>query len=249
MNRQKWVIFGAALVLMAGGVALLGHLRSHQRLGMPGVKTTPIAGGANLHVLLPEHVLDYDSAEVEIAEIVTNTLPRDTSFGQRLYKAPDGFEILANVVLMGKDRTSLHKPQFCLQGQGWNVDQNASHSTTIAVKKPVSYDLPVVKLIATKEDSVDGKRVLARGVYVYWYVADGALSASTSGFQRMWWMTWNLLRTGVLQRWAYVSYFAACSPGQEDAAFERIKQLIAASVPEFQLIPAPRETPVAAVGN
>jgi len=249
MNRQKWVIFGAALVLMAGGVTLLGHLRSHQRLGLPAVKTTPIAGSANLHVLLPERVLDYDSAEVEIAEIVTNTLPRDTSFGQRLYKAPDGFEILGNVVLMGKDRTSLHKPQFCLQGQGWNVDQNASRSMTIGVQKPVSYDLPVVKLIATKEDSVGGKRVLARGVYVYWYVADGALSASTSGFQRMWWMTWNLLRTGVLQRWAYVSYFAACPPGQEDAAFERIKQLIAASVPEFQLTPAPRETPVAAIGN
>jgi hypothetical protein len=249
MNRQKWVIFGAALVLMAGGVMLLGHLRTHQRLGVPGVKTASMPGSSNLHVLLPEHVLDYESAEVEIPELVTNTLPKDTSFGQRLYKAPDEFEILGNVVLMCKDRTSLHKPQFCLQGQGWNVDQNASMTTTIAMKKPIPYDLPVVKLIASKEDSVGGKRVLDRGVYVYWYVADGALSASTSGFQRMWWMTWNLLRTGVLQRWAYVSYFATCSPGQEDATFERMKQLITASVPEFQLTPAPRETPVAAVSN
>jgi hypothetical protein len=112
----------------------------------------------------------------------------------------------------------------------------------VPIKRPISYDLPIVKLIATKQTELDGQRMIARGVYVYWYVADDALSASASGFQRMWWMTWNLVRTGVLQRWAYVSYFAACAPGQEDATFERIKQLIAASVPEFQLTPRGSDT-------
>jgi hypothetical protein len=48
----------------------------------------------------------------------------------------------------------------------------------------------------------------------------------------------NLLRTGVLQRWAYVSYFSVCEPGQEDATFARMEKLIAASVPAFQLPPA-----------
>jgi len=41
----------------------------------------------------------------------------------------------------------------------------------------------------------------------------------------------------VLQRWAYVSYFTACLPGQEDATFARMKALITASVPEIQLPP------------
>jgi hypothetical protein len=40
-----------------------------------------------------------------------------------------------------------------------------------------------------------------------------------------------------LDRWAYISYFSVCEPGQEDAAFERMKKLIAISVPEFQLVP------------
>ena len=44
--------------------------------------------------------------------------------------------------------------------------------------------------------------------------------------------------TGVLQRWAYVSYFSVCEPGQEDATFARMEKLIAASVPAFQLPPA-----------
>jgi hypothetical protein len=62
----------------------------------------------------------------------------------------------------------------------------------------------------------------------------------------MWWMARDLIKTGILQRWAYVSYCAFCLPGQEDATFERMKAFIAASAPEFQLTPFPRETPVAA---
>jgi Protein of unknown function (DUF3485) len=249
MKKQKSIAFAMALVLMAGGVILLNHFRSHRELGLPGVKTASIAGSANLKVLLPEQVLDYNSEEVEIPAIVTNTLPKDTSFGQRIYKAGDRFETQVNVVLMGTDRTSLHKPQFCLEGQGWTIDQGASTSTTVAMKRPVAYNLPVVKLIASKEGLIDGQRVVARGIYVYWYVADGTISASTSGFERMWRMTWTLLRTGVLQRWAYISYFATCPPGREDATFNRIKELIAASVPEFQLTPAPHEAAVAAAAR
>ena len=100
----------------------------------------------------------------------------------------------------------------------------------------MSYDLPAMKLIV-RTDSVDGQPVKVSGVYVYWYVCDDALSASVSGFQRMWWTAEKLLRTGVLQRWAYVSCWAICPPGQEEATFERMKKFIAASVPEFQLVP------------
>ena len=74
-----------------------------------------------------------------------------------------------------------------------------------------------------------------RGLYVFWFVARN--EETDSHWQRIWWLTRDLLTTGVLQRWAYVSYFTICLPGQEDAAFERMKKLIAASVPEFQ--PAP----------
>jgi hypothetical protein len=54
-----------------------------------------------------------------------------------------------------------------------------------------------------------------------------------------------LLHSATLQRWAYVSYFAGCEPGGEAAAFERVKRLIVASVPEFQLPPRNVGTTVA----
>jgi hypothetical protein len=87
-----------------------------------------------------------------------------------------------------------------------------------------------------------GQPVTVRGVYVYWFVADGALSGDMSGRERMWWMAKHLLQTGELQRWAYVSCLAVCLPGQEDATFERVKKFIAASVPEFQMTPKAGET-------
>ena len=237
MNKQKWIISILALVLMGGAAGLLAQLQSHQKLGLPGVKTSSQAGTDRLRVDLPAHIPDYSSELLEPDSIVLNTLPPDTSFGQRRYKAADGFETVVNVVLMGNDRTSLHKPQFCLAGAGWHIDDNASAPATVHVERPYPYDLSVVKLISTKELVLNNEKITARGVYVYWFVADNAISAGTSGFQRMWWMARERLRTGVLQRWAYVSYFAPCAPGQENATFDRMKNLIAVTVPEFQLTP------------
>jgi hypothetical protein len=242
MNKQKCFLLILVISLVGGTGIGLSWMKRNQRLGKPGVTATALAGDRiRVRVNLPERVLDYESEEVEPDSIVTNTLPPDTSYGSRRYEAPDKFQVLANVVLMGTDRTSLHKPQFCLEGSGWRIDQGASQETTVPIEKPHSYSLPVVKLLTTREVNDNGQRATLRGVYVYWYVADGAVSASTSGIQRMLWMAKEMFRTGVLQRWAYVTCFSVCRPGQEEATFERMKKFIAASVPEFQLAaPPPR---------
>jgi hypothetical protein len=236
MNRKTWTLLVLTLALIGGTAGLLAQMSAHQKLGAAGVKAHPLPNSNRLQVDLPEQVLDFKSEVLEPDELTTNTLPADTSFGQRAYLAPDGFGVAVNVVLMGADRTSLHKPQFCLEGQGFHIDSTKSEETTVHVDKPVGYQLPVVKLVANH--TTDGAQPQVQtGVYVYWYVADGALSASVSGFQRMWWMSKELLKTGIKQRWAYVSCFSVCPPGQEDATFERMKRFIAAAVPEFQLTP------------
>lgn len=239
MKRQNTLLLLVTLVLIGATAGVLGYTRTHQTLGAPGVKTGPLPGSNRLEVELPSKVLDYHCEIVPTDKTTLELLPQDTSFGSSRYIAPDGFEVLLSVVLMGSDRTSLHKPQFCLTGDGWNIDGTASATTTIPMEQPCRYDLPVIKLVATKQVMIDGQPRIARGLYVYWYVADNALSASVSGFQRMWLMADQLLRTGVLQRWAYVSCFAVCAPGQEDATFERVKRFITQSVPQFQLAPRP----------
>jgi hypothetical protein len=244
MNKQKWIILMVALALMGGAAALLTRLQASQKLGRPGVKTTPIPGSDRLEVDLPEHVLDYTSEAVPVDKLVLDWLPQDTSFGQRRYRAPDGFEASVNVVLMGRDRTSLHKTEFCLEGQGWQIDRSASSETTVHMDRPGAYDLPVMKFIATKEITINGRTLTGRGVYVFWFVADDEYTARH--WQRMWWMARDLFFTGVLQRWAMISCFTVCAPGQEDAAFERLKKFMVASVPEFQRVPRPAETARAA---
>lgn len=243
MNRRMLVSSGAALVLIGITVMLLNQMGSRQRLAAPGVKTHPLSGSIRLQADLPEKVLDYSSEPIKVDYVTLGGLPSDTSFGMRRYRGPDGFDLDVRIVLMGHDRTSMHRPQFCLAGQGWRINDVASKETSVHVQRPYAYDLPVVELIAS---SVDSQNQPLSGVYVYWYVADDAVSATALGVQRMWWMAKKLITTGVLQRWAYVSCFAPCAPGQESATFDRMAQFICAAAPEFQLYPRAKPNTIAA---
>jgi hypothetical protein len=239
MNKQKWIVLVAALVLMGAAAALLRQLQTHQKLGQPAVKTNPIAGSQRLQVDLPQQVLDCTSEVVAVDKLTLDTLPQDTSFGSRRYTAPDGFSTQISVVLMGSDRTSIHKTEFCMEGSGWRINRSASAETKVHLDRPYPYDLPVMKYITTREADLNGQKTTFQGVYVAWFVADND-EFTARHTQRMWWLARDLVRTGVLQRWALVSYFSVCAPGQEDATFERMKKFIAASAPEFQLVPRPK---------
>jgi Protein of unknown function (DUF3485) len=246
MKPQKVALFITTLSLIGATAVLLTGFQARQKLGAPGVKAHPIGDGKLLEVDLPQLVLDYRSERQEMDAVTKDSLPADTSFGRRLYRAPDGFATALTVVLMGSDRTSLHKPQFCLTGAGFNIDPLASTETTVRVRQPCTYELPVVKLVATKQVTSEGQVQTLRALYVYWFVADDQLSASVTGFERMWSMATKLLRSGVLQRWAYVSCLAYCAPGQEEATFERLKEFIDAAAPQFQLTPRPAPAAITA---
>jgi hypothetical protein len=236
MKLLKTILFVTVLALIALTAGALAHARSSQRLGLPGVKTREIVGSQNLEVVLPAAVAGFKSESVQEPEVVTNSLPRDTSFGQRIYKAEDGFQVQANVVLMGSTRSSIHKPEICMTAQGWNIDEVASQQVAVHVDRPAPYELPVKRLVATRQGELNGQVVSQRGVYVYWFVDGDRLTASHQ--QRLLWTARDVVFKNELDRWAYVSFFAVCAPGQEQAAFERMKNLIVAAVPEFQLAPA-----------
>ena len=239
MNRKSLFAALAVLALIGATAGLLVQVKSHRQLGAPGVKTRPLAGAKsslNLEVLLPENVPGWKSEVMPEAQIVVDALPKDTSFGQCRYTQPDGFWATANVVLMGTDRTSIHKPQICMTGQGWQGDDAATRVEPVRIEKPVAYELPVMHMVSTLNTvDNDGKPVTVRGIYVYWFIDADRFTARHA--ERMWWMARDVVLTGVLDRWAYVSFFSVCAPGQEATTFARMKQLIAATVPEFQLVP------------
>jgi len=222
-------------MLIAGTAGALTWLKAHQRLGAPGLQAEPIPGSVMMHLELPERVLDFNSTNLPEAQVVLDYLPKDTSYAQRRYLAADGAWAQVNVILMGADRTSIHRPDYCLPGQGWQIRDKTEVKLNIPGAPP--YELPVMKwTVSNTFPAPDGSQQPVSGLYVFWFVTQGQTTDDFPTMLKS--MLFNQLAHGVLQRWAYVSYFTACRPGQEDAAFARMKQLITASVPAFQLPPS-----------
>jgi hypothetical protein len=226
-------------MLVGASALFLARLNSAgQALGQPGLRLAAMelrnedsqvvrTNG----VALPAQVFDCTSSLSPVTKLELEWLPPDTTYGRRRYTFPDETWIESSVVLMGQDRTSIHKPEYCLPGQGFSIDLR--EVVTIPILQPHAYDLPVMKLTTsnTAHDR-NGREVPLRGVYIYWFVADGKLA--TRHLDRMWMMTKGLLSEGELQRWAYVTYFAICQPGDEEATFDKMAGFIAESVPQFQ---------------
>jgi len=250
MKHQAWAVGVVVLGMTACAGAFLASQHARQTLGQPGVRVVAepiyaIEDGASTNppvlvssnsVYLPPRVLDYRSLPGPVSRTTVNTLPKDTVFGHRMYAQSNGLGIDCQVVLMGADRSSIHKPQYCLKGSGFTT--MATEPATVRITRPHLYELPVMKLNLRRQrlDQTGAARTEA-GVFVYWFVADGELTATHS--DRMWWMARDMLKNGVLQRWAYVICFAPCEVGAEDATFERLTDFIAATVPEFQLTAGP----------
>jgi hypothetical protein len=231
MKNNKWLLFLAAFALMAGAAGALARLKTHPQIGKPGIKATPIPGSLMMKLDLPERVLDCTSTNVPEPDVVLGYLPPDTSYAERHYQAPDGFDMSGTLILMGTDRTSIHNADYCLAGQGLNTDEKKIVTLSIGGARP--FQMPVAEWkVSRTVQLADGQNVKISGVYVFWFVADG--EETPDHFQMMKRMALHLLRTGVMQRWAYVSYFSLCEPGREDATSARMEKMIAASVPEFQ---------------
>lgn len=232
MRNKKWLFLTVALVLIAATAGALTWLRANQKLAPPGIKGTPIPGQTKMNIALPERVLDFTSTNIPEPEVAIGYFPRDTSYVERRYTSPDGTAIQSTIVLMGADRTSIHRPEYCLPGQGWAIGKKEIVTVHINDKPP--YDLQVARWnISNNYQRSNGQRANFAGVYVFWYVAHNDETPDHDKMLEH--LTLNLFRTGDLQRWAYISYFVPCLPGQEDAAFAETKRLIADQVPQFQL--------------
>lgn len=244
MKMRERILLFVGLVVIAATAVGVTQLKTHRRLGKPGVRAEIVPGSLRMHLDIVTNVPGYDFIEVPVSELVTNVLPPDTSFRQGVFSNAEG--IIQNfIVMMGGDRTSIHQPQFCLTGAGWTVDDSRSELTKVRIERPRPLDLQVMKLIASRTIEQDGRKLTSSGVYVYWFVADNAVTGEHSQFGLG--VIKHILRTGELQRWAYITYFAPCAPGQEDRAFSRIQRLMNKTLPDFQLAwPPPLVTTSAA---
>jgi Protein of unknown function (DUF3485) len=206
MRNQKLLIFFITAGLIAATAGGLSWTRANQKLGQPGVYATPISGSVRMNIDLPEKVLDFTSTNVPEPQLVLNYLPPDSSYAERRYTAPDGLQVNTTIVLMGGDRSSIHKPDYCLPGQGWKIHKKSV--VNIPVAGGQNYQLPVARWdISNSFTTPDGQKQAVGGLYVFWFVADG--EQTTDNYERMWWLG----RDGSLAAMGlYFVFFVLC-PG------------------------------------
>src|SRR5690606_6084532 len=153
---RTWFIGGACLLLIAGAALVLHRFQSSHRLGEPGVRVVDVGlvdengeAATERSIHLPETLPGYTSAPEPVTRLELEWLPPDTTFGRRRYRNPEGFEVFVSGVLMGTDRTSIHKPEYCLPGQGFQITTRSRR--TIGIERPHAYELPVTRLDAVRE--------------------------------------------------------------------------------------------------
>ena len=61
------------------------------------------------------------SEQVEVSEAERQVLPRDTRFDKRRYADADGRSYYVTMVIGGRSKSSIHRPELCLPGQGFQM--------------------------------------------------------------------------------------------------------------------------------
>jgi hypothetical protein len=149
--------------------------------------------GSELHAWAPGEIL---------------MLPADTVIMRKQYINPTGRTIQVSIVISGKDRTSIHRPQMCLTGGGHQIIQRRSLNIDIKNSPPLK-----TTLLDTRHRDRQGY------AYAYWFSSRD--QETPYHLERMFWMGIDSLLKGKLQRWSYISLM---TPRAENSD-EHIKEL------------------------
>ncbi|MES2595852.1 MAG: exosortase/archaeosortase family protein [Verrucomicrobiota bacterium] len=181
--------------------------------------------------------LERDAAEKAL-------LPEDTQMLKMQYRSPglpqDRDLAQVTLVLAGAERRSIHRPEVCLDGQGWTLVD----STTIPVEITPGRTLEVKDLLVEREIRLnDGKTKVLRAHYVYWFIGTDVTTPSNA--MRVWLSTWDNIARNVNHRWAYASITAWVTDNLDArestqrvrdsvATTKLVKEVIRELVPRFQ---------------
>lgn len=155
-------------------------------------------------------------------------LPEDTEIMRKIYSGPGREYFHVTVVVSGRDRQSIHRPQFCLPGQGNTI----VNERVVRVPCPGGAQVSLMFLDLKRSDQNAG--AAGRSCYAYWFVTHG--HETPSHLARLFWMAWDTLVHNTRTRWAYVSV-AADSRGDNATDVKRMQQFVGALYP---LIKAPQ---------
>lgn len=223
-------VIAAAVGLAATGMALAAHR-------LDGMQVDPRAGvrlaadGVN-PVALPD-LLDFDWAgrPVEVSAVERSVLPPDTGFSRKRYESLTDRRqwVFLSIVLSGRDRTSIHRPEICLVGQGWTIMDRSSHE--FAQPGATTAKVPATLLrIEHEATAKDGRKIRVPALFAYWFVGHDRTVASN--WERVWSSAMERLWHQRGERWAYVVLQTPAGDG-DAAALARMQDVLTRTMPAF----------------
>lgn len=172
-------------------------------------------------------------------------LPADTIIKKREYHTPGGSiehrdVAHAALVIAGNDTRSIHRPEVCLDGQGWTIT-----SSTVREVKMISGATLRVRDLAIEREVLlpDRSKLPLRAHYVYWFVGNDI--STPNNLDRQLLSLRDSVLSNVNHRWAYPSVMARVTDNltpqqsgerrRDDAeTVKMILSLIRSLAPKFQ---------------
>lgn len=225
-GRPAW---GVAVVVVVASAAVAWATVRVEALQVSPRTGVRLAANGHDPVALPNFVgLDWAGQNAAVTAIEREILPEDTGFSRKNYvslKDPRQ-QVFLSIVLSGRDRTSIHRPEICLVGQGWTTTGAALHR----FRAGAAGGLEATILRIEREVTVDGVTLQVPALLAYCFV--GADRVVASHWERMLHGSLDRLRHLRANRWAYVLLQTHAFDG-EAAALGRMQEVLDGTLPAF----------------
>ncbi len=234
-DKRSWGVVAAIVALAVGEMAFLHHLAMLPSRGAAGVRLT--ADEKN-PVELPGFLgIEWTGRPVPVTPIEREILPADTGFSRRIYfnHRDPSKQVFLSIVLSGRDRTSIHRPELCLVGQGWTITGRGDHRFDYPARTDAGFSATVLRVQReVPGPATAGKPrgpVVVPQLTAFWFVSGDGVVASN--WQRIVRDAWNRLVHARADRWAYVLMQTDATDG-EAAALARMQAVLREALPAFQ---------------
>ncbi|MFC5050686.1 exosortase-associated EpsI family protein [Rubritalea spongiae] len=215
ITKRLWVL----LVILAVGFSSIWLLPKQKEMAV-----------SRLSKDLPVSLDSWTSEKREVSAAELKILAEDTEFARRFYKdtTNQGFAgVEVSVVFSGKDiNNSLHRPEVCLRGQGWNFVRE--RSIVIPNVFEDGSGLPVREIVCVRprvaHDGVEPpKNMFGEPVYdkrIQYYTFFGAEKIVSGHYDRTFVDIQARLLKGYDQQWAYATFSVPVTSVYREQGFQ-----------------------------
>jgi hypothetical protein len=184
---------------------------------------------------LPVFIGPFLGEKVEPSLSEKTILPADTQFERRVYTSLSGESINCGIVLAGGQKRSIHRPEVCLDGQGWSIP--IGEVITVDLKSGHKLDVTMLTLKRTVELR-NGEKKELRQKFLYWFIGDGR--TTPDHLERILLTSRDRVFRNINHRWAYVTVGSTVTGSydprgkSDEETVEMLKEFIREIVPTFQ---------------